>query len=215
MKDFVVPKTQEELQEREAVGVIRASRFVRKFARSRNDIDISSIYAIHKEIFKDVRPNIAGELRREDLSITHSRHRPMHYSHVPAAMIETDKEFKEILGGLKLVPKMAIRGNIKIKNKELKMIQKIVKAAAWIHHKITHIHPFAEGNGRTARLMANLILERYNLIGISVKMERENKNRYLQALSQIDEAGDYKPLISLIFEGMTDRYNGVEKFKIK
>ena len=110
---------------------------------------------------------------------------------------------------------MVIRGNIKIKNKELKMIQKIVKAAAWIHHKITHIHPFAEGNGRTARLMANLVLERYNLIGISVKMERENKNRYLQALSQIDEVGDYKPLVSLIFEGMTDRYNGVEKFKTK
>lgn len=215
MKDFVRPKTQEDLQEREAVGVIRASRFVRKLTRSRTAIDISSIYAIHKEIFKDVRPDIAGELRREDLSIAHSKHRPMHYSRVPAAMIEMNKEFKEILSELKMIPKMVIRGNIKIKNKELKMIQKIVKAAAWIHHKITHIHPFAEGNGRTARLMANLVLERYNLIGISVKMERENKNRYLQALSQIDEVGDYKPLVYLIFEGMTDRYNGVEKFKTK
>ena len=88
-----------------------------------------------------------------------------------------------------------------------------MKVVAWVHHKIVYIHPFEEGNGRTARLMANLILEDYNLVGISIKTERENKNRYLQALYQIDDHEDYKPLISLIFEGLTDRYSGVKKFK--
>ena len=92
---------------------------------------------------------------------------------------------------------------------DLKCIEDIVHTAAWIHHLITYIHPFREGNGRTARLAANLILERYGLIGISVKIEKENKNRYRQALAQIDQMEDYEPLVSIIYEGLLDRYSGV------
>lgn len=88
-------------------------------------------------------------------------------------------------------------------------IEKVIHVAAWIHHKITWIHPFPNGNGRTARLSANLILERYGLMGISVKIEKENKNRYRQALSQIDKAWDYEPLCELIYEGIIDRYEGL------
>lgn len=47
------PKNEEELQKREAVGVIRASRFVRKYAKSHKPITVAGIRAIHKEIFKD------------------------------------------------------------------------------------------------------------------------------------------------------------------
>jgi hypothetical protein len=36
------PRTEEELQKREAIGVIRASRFVRKFARSRKTISLET-----------------------------------------------------------------------------------------------------------------------------------------------------------------------------
>ena len=63
-------------------------------------------------------------------------------------------------------------------------IEKIIRLSAWVHHKITHIHPFREGNGRTARLAGNLILERYGLVGISIKVEKENKNQYCNALAQ-------------------------------
>ena len=39
----------------------------------------------------------------------------------------------------------------------------VVEAAAWAHVEWIRIHPFANGNGRTARLLANSILERYGL----------------------------------------------------
>ena len=81
--------------------------------------------------------------------------------------------------------------------------------AAWLHHTITFVHPFREGNGRTARLAANLILERYGLAGISVKIEKENKNQYRQALAQIDSANDFEPLVSMIYDGLIERYGGV------
>jgi excisionase family DNA binding protein len=34
----------------------------------------------------------------------------------------------------------------------------VVELAAWVHYKIVYIHPFIDGNGRTARLLMNLIL---------------------------------------------------------
>lgn len=88
-------------------------------------------------------------------------------------------------------------------------IEKLIQTTAWLHHAITAIHPFREGNGRTARLAGNLILERYGLVGISVKVEKENKNGYRSALVQIDKYKDYEPLETIISEGIVERYNGV------
>ena len=59
--------------------------------------------------------------------------------------------------------------------------------------------------------MSNLILERFRLIGISIKIERENKNRYRTALQQIDQMGDFGPLEDIILEGLFDRYNGIQQ----
>lgn len=104
-------------------------------------------------------------------------------------------------GGILLGPKSDA-------DKVIKAMDGVVQTAAWLHHIITFIHPFREGNGRTARLAANLILERYGLIGISIKVEKENKNRYRRALAQIDAAADYVPLVDLIYDGLLERYDG-------
>jgi len=58
-------------------------------------------------------------------------------------------------------------------------------------------------------LASNLILERYGLVGISIKVEKENKNRYQKALAQIDKFQDYEPLMELIYEDLVERYHGV------
>jgi Fic family protein len=39
----------------------------------------------------------------------------------------------------------------------------VVEVAAWAHAEWVRIHPFANGNGRTARLWANYVLMRYGL----------------------------------------------------
>ncbi|MDO8489959.1 MAG: hypothetical protein Q7S47_00910 [bacterium] len=75
-----------ELQRREAIGTIRASRFVRQYAKSKKPISIDTICVIHREIFKDAWPEIGGELRSENLEITDSRHLPPHHSKVEDAM---------------------------------------------------------------------------------------------------------------------------------
>lgn len=202
------PENEEELQKREAIGVIRASRFVRKYARSHRSITINTICEIHREIFSDAWPDIAGVYRMENLKITDSQHKPPHYLKVMFEMQTMDLLFQE-----KLVQLRETEGSILSADSNLDeasdSIDRVIRVAAWIHHKITYIHPFREGNGRTARLAANLILERFGLVGISIKVEKENKNRYRNALAQIDQHGDYEPLVDLMYEGLIDRFDGV------
>ena len=202
------PENEEELQKREAIGTIRASRFVRKYAKSKDPISIDTICAIHAEIFKEAWPEIAGVWRIENLKITDSHHLPPHHSEVPGLAENLNEEFTEKTKELQSI-KGFVLGKSAPTDEELQAIDDIINVAAWIHHKITHIHPFRDGNGRTARLATNLILERYGLVGISIKIERENKNEYRQALSQIDNHNDYEPLVDIISRGLIDRYHGV------
>ncbi len=204
------PSDETELQKLEAIGVIRASRFVRKYAHSKDSIDDSTIQKIHEVIFKDAWPEIAGQWRTENLKITDSSHLPPHYSEVSKHMDQANTEFSQHLSGLKNLEGLFM-GTTEPTDDQMKQLDAVVETTAWIHHKITHVHPFREGNGRTARLAANLILERYGLVGISIKIERENKNRYLDALKQIDKQWDYEPLKMLIYEGLADRYSGLAR----
>ncbi len=202
------PDNEEEFQEREATGVIRASRFVREYARTHKPITMETVCEIHKEIFRDAWFEIAGIYRDENLEITDSSHLPPHHSEVRDQMNQEEVLFLEKLKKLKSVEGIRLVDE-EVTDEISEQIDHIVTVAAWIHHTITHIHPFREGNGRVARLAANLILERHGLIGISIKIEKENKNRYRKALAQIDKAQDYEPLESIIYEGLIDRYDGV------
>ncbi len=202
------PRTEEELQKREAIGVIRASRFVRKFAQLHKPISVETIKEIHKEIFRDAWTEIAGKYRTENLEITNSKHIPPHHSRVPFLMEERAAELAQKLQAIEKAEGV-IKGRNGNTQKVHKMVEQVIQLAAWVHYTITCVHPFRDGNGRTARLAANLILERYGLIGISIKVEQENKNRYRQALAQIDSANDYKPLVGLIYQGLKERYDGV------
>lgn len=202
------PQNKEELQKREAIGIIRASRFVRKYAKSHRLITVEVVNKVHKEIFKDAWPEIAGKYRTENLKITDSKHQPPHYLKVPEMMKAAELDLSEYLKNLEGAE--GVLFDFENATDELRVsINNIVRTSSWIHHLITYIHPFREGNGRTARLAANLILERYGLVGISVRVEKENKDRYRQALKQIDQEKDYEPLMDLIYEGLIERYKGV------
>lgn len=202
------PKSGDDLQKREAAGVIRASRFIRKYAHSYKKINADTIMTIHKEIFKEAWPEIAGQFRTENLKISGSKHLPPHFSQIPKRFTKMNDGFQQKIEELKMAKGILLTSN-EPSDGALAEIDKVIETAAWIHHQITYIHPFREGNGRTARLAANLILERYGLVGISIKIERENKQRYCKSLAQIDKNEDYQPLISLITEGLIDRYNNV------
>lgn len=72
-------------------------------------------------------------------------------------------------------------------------VEKIVELIAKVYHQITKIHPFSDGNGRTARLFINFLLRKYNLPYISVpKVDNEKKMR---AALRAADMGDLTLLI--------------------
>lgn len=73
-----------------------------------------------------------------------------------------------------------------------------VICAAWFHHAFTIIHPFQDGNGRIARLLASLILIKHGLFPFTVLRE-EAKVKYLDALEQAD-AQEFQPLVDYFAE---------------
>ncbi len=67
--------------------------------------------------------------------------------------------------------------------------------AAEFHYKFIRIHPFDDGNGRTARILMNFILMQYGYPPVIVKTE--DKQNYFGALRQAD-AGSISPFIEYI-----------------
>jgi len=130
------------------------------------------IKQLHHLVVRDSNRDIAGQYRNVEVMITGTDHSPPHSIDVPMKMAELVDWFKK-----------------KRKNTH------VVELAALLHHKLAHIHPFVDGNGRTARLLMNaLIMQAGYPIAIILKNDRK---RYYRVLSQADK-GNYKPLCEFI-----------------
>ena len=68
--------------------------------------------------------------------------------------------------------------------------------ATVIHAWLTHIHPFEDGNGRMARLLANLALTQSGYPPFLIRSEAD-RGQYYDALSASDD-GDILPLYDLV-----------------
>jgi Fic-DOC domain mobile mystery protein B len=77
----------------------------------------------------------------------------------------------------------------------------LLEQAARLHYRAVWIHPFWNGNGRWARLLANIWLRRHKAPLIrwpeeSIGQESLIRNDYLRALQAADD-GDFGPLLAL------------------
>lgn len=66
-----------------------------------------------------------------------------------------------------------------------------VLLAAKMHHRLVWIHPFIDGNGRTARLLMNLILLRHGFPVANISAEPKNRADYYAAIQKADN-GDHQ-----------------------
>ncbi|MFC1842311.1 Fic family protein [Candidatus Dependentiae bacterium] len=71
-----------------------------------------------------------------------------------------------------------------------------VKIAADAHFKLIAIHPFVDGNGRTARLLMNLILISYGYPPAVI--EPEERKEYIAAIEKAQKTGDMSDFYVLV-----------------
>ncbi|MDQ6971684.1 MAG: mobile mystery protein B [Mariprofundaceae bacterium] len=75
--------------------------------------------------------------------------------------------------------------------------------AARLHHRLVAIHPFPNGNGRHARMMADLLLEkklgamRFAWGGAGITTANDCRRQYIEALQAADR-NDYAPLLAFV-----------------
>lgn len=137
------------------------------------DITERVIKDLHHIILKSIDNKNAGDYRKSNVLISGSVHRPVEHFLVQEKMIELVDWYNE--------------------NKD-KMHP--IELAAEFHFKFVYIHPFIDGNGRSARLLMNLILMR-NGYPISV-IRNDDREEYMKALEKASSTGDIKDFIGLV-----------------
>jgi Fic family protein len=74
--------------------------------------------------------------------------------------------------------------------------------AAEMHERLVTIHPFIDGNGRTSRLVMNLILLKNGFTIANLKGSYDDRMRYYKALEQVQVNHESISFYELIAENV-------------
>jgi len=78
--------------------------------------------------------------------------------------------------------------NRRRKNIDKSDVTSVYDMSFWAHYELVTIHPWADGNGRTSRLLMNLLQMEFDLL--PTKILKEDKAEYIQALIDTREKKD-------------------------
>lgn len=86
-----------------------------------------------------------------------------------------------------------------------------IELAAWTHAEFVRIHPFVDGNGRTARMLMNYQLMFYDFLPVSIA--KEDRLPYFEALEAYAVGGRLASLAEMVAtpeEDRLDEYLGID-----
>jgi Fic family protein len=150
----------------EAINHAEAIDYIYDLIQDNDIISQRNIKDIHSLVLRGIDKENAGRYRRCEVMITGSRHIPIEHFMLTSAMEKLIQFYDDFKGH----------------------IHPVILAAD-MHYRLAGIHPFIDGNGRTSRLVMNLILIKHGYILASIKGELKNRLEYYQALeeAQVDK----------------------------
>jgi Fic family protein len=155
----------------EAINHAAAYSFILELARQEAALDEHALLELHALITKEL-VGTPGRYRTGAVFISGSEHRPPHHTQVPGLM--RDWFTWLVSDGQAYSP---------------------IARAALAHEMLLAIHPFLDGNGRTARLVLNLQLMQ---AGYPVTLLLQGwRLTYIRALEQAHH-GRYNPLVNVV-----------------
>ncbi|HUZ87535.1 MAG TPA: Fic family protein [Candidatus Baltobacterales bacterium] len=83
---------------------------------------------------------------------------------------------------------------------------RVVELASFGHGEWVRIHPFADGNGRTARILSNWILVRYGLPPVLRLRPRPDSIDYANASKQSMATGDHRLIERYILDQLSRQF---------
>jgi Fic family protein len=159
----------------EAINHRDAIYFVEELVAKNEPLSEWQIKAIHQLILKNIDDKNAGVYRKSNVLIAGAEHTPPDAMHLAEEMAKLMEWYTE--QALVLHP---------------------VELAARVHADFVKIHPFTDGNGRTARLLMNLELMKAGFPPVVLPVEK--RLTYYEALDLAHVANNYNPFLSLICE---------------
>ena len=169
---------------RDAINLSQALERLVELAKEPSATNIEQVKELHSLILADA--SSAGLLRSQPVRISGS-------PHVPPAT------WPQVMDGMEDWEDWSIN------NAETSALLRAIVLHTWL----THIHPFADGNGRTSRAVLNLELIRAGLPSIIIR--RKDRLRYYEALAESDLGGDLGPIVELVVERAEDALRRLER----
>lgn len=149
----------------EATDHYDALRWMREQAEADTPLDEATVRELHRRVVLHSKPDIAGQ-----------------YSQFP----------RRIAGSVVILPNAAkVPHLMQQLGDHLRDAPNTPESAFDAHFRLVEIHPFADGNGRTARLLMNLILVRGGYPPVAVRPE--DRERYLDTLEHASLKKDREP----------------------
>ncbi|MDA9971357.1 Fic family protein [Gammaproteobacteria bacterium] len=90
---------------------------------------------------------------------------------------------------------------LEFETSDAKKFNHVVVQACWLQHQFARIHPFHDGNGRTARMLSNWVLNKNDYL--PVHLGEITRKRYLDLLVAADD-GDFTPFIEYVAQQALD-----------
>ena len=156
----------------EVINHENAIQFLEDLIKDKEPISEWNIKNIHQLILRGIDDKNAGKYREKNVRITGAEHIPPDYLMVRELMEKLISNYKE-----------------------WDKYHPIIKASL-LHGEFVKIHPFIDGNGRTARLLMNLSLMNSGYLPIIIK--KEDRLVYYNALDKAHTTNDYTDFIKII-----------------
>ncbi|MEN5131127.1 Fic family protein [Elizabethkingia anophelis] len=172
----------------EAINHQHAIDFIKELAETNSPITERDLLQIHQLILQGIDNQNAGKYRGVQVLISGAKHIPPQPYLVP-------KEMEELF----------------IWYNENKDILHPVELAAEMHERLVTIHPFIDGNGRTSRLLMNLILLQNGFPIAILKGDVESRLEYYKALETSQTENNKTPFINLIINNVKETMERIIK----
>lgn len=149
----------------------------------KTDLSLRLVQDWNWKIFKETKPDIAGQIRRHGVRIGGSRF-------VPPSPVELQPMLNEFFG-------WCYRNRLSLNP---------VEFAALVHLKFVTIHPFSDGNGRIGRLMMNFALHKHGYPMLNIEYSR--RASYYHSLERSQLSGQERPFTNWFFRRYMREHRG-------
>jgi Fic family protein len=146
----------------EVINHSEAIEYIKEIVKKGEEFNKKVLLDIHYLILKSIDTSNSGKYRNLDVMISGSKHKPPTFLQVENLMNDYFKFYQDNKEGMNPI-----------------------LLSAYMHEKLVTIHPFIDGNGRTSRLVMNLILLQNGYPITNISSENDKRNEYYSSLENV------------------------------